>query len=414
MTEQFLINTLLEDNSLIDELSYLEPKCFREKKDLFEKLIDIYHDKNGVTVIDMVLIGYKLVYTAKETYTKQTAHQEAKKLFDNYQLNLIQRSIQKVDKENIDTALSQLYQIVDVIEVNYQSASKIKPVDINSFIEKIREIRKQNNTRGLTISSLPTFNRITGGILPTDLIGIYGKEKSSKTTLAHEIVLDLCLVQKKPIAVFNFEMDKEQLEMKTMSQRTGIDINALRNPKYSDITDQEFELKAEEIISDFENANLFIFDDLFDEYQIYSKTKELIKSYSIKLVVIDYLMLIEPKIKFKERREALNYLTRFFKRMAKKLNIAIILVSQANDSGMREAEAKGLSRDSNYYFYVDELKEGEEVTIGDTKYKAAKGDYVVINRGIRHGKGNRAFLTRFIENKYYEIDTYSKYGELLI
>ncbi len=89
--------------------------------------------------------------------------------------------------------------------------------------------------------------------------------------------------------------------------------------------------------------------------------------------------------------------------MAKNLNIIVLLVSQANDSGMREAEAKGLSRDSNYYFYVQALQDKQPIELGGVKYYATQGDYVVMNRGIRHGIGNKAFITRFVNNRYVEV-----------
>jgi replicative DNA helicase len=246
-------------------------------------------------------------------------------------------------------------------------------------------------------------------MLPTDLIGIYGKEKSTKTTLTHQIVLDIALEQKIPVAVFNFEMDVIQILMKTFSMRSGISTNVLRNPKQNIIPDSEFDIKAERLRKDFEDAKLFVIDEMLNEQQIYNKSKELVKSYGVKLIVIDYLMLIEPSVHKAQRRDELNDLSRFFKRMAKKLNVIIILVSQANDSGMREAEAKGLSRDSNYYFYVEQLGQGQEIKIAGESYKAQEGDYAVINRGIRHDLGNRAFITRFIENKYCEITIKSKY-----
>jgi len=407
MTEEIMINTLLNNNSFIDELSFLESRHFLKENKTFERLKSLYNEKDSVSQIDLLLEGFEI--TTADEFLKDDLIVKAKKLFDGYNVNLIKRSVKRLSYKTIDETLSQMNKIIDAVEKNYEENLFTKPVNAMEVIRELKDIRRKPEHYGIMVKSLPTFNKITGGMLPTDLIGIYGKEKSTKTTLTHQIVLDVCIEQKISTAVFNFEMDKFQVEMKTMSMITGIDTNVLRNPKQNIISDSEFDKFSDMFVKKFEGSELYIEDSVLDEQQIYNKTKELIKRSNVKLVIIDYLMLIESFQKFGQRRDELNYLTRFFKRMAKKLNIIIILVSQANDSGMREAEAKGLSRDANYYFYVEALEVGQEVRIADEAYKAVEGDYVVINRGIRHGKGNRAFVTRFIDNKYREIDIKDKY-----
>ncbi len=55
------------------------------------------------------------------------------------------------------------------------------------------------------------------------------------------------------------------------------------------------------LIKDFEGAKLFIVDELYTEHQLYHKAKQLIKAHGVKMVVIDYLMLMESNHKFKEK-----------------------------------------------------------------------------------------------------------------
>ncbi len=58
---------------------------------------------------------------------------------------------------------------------------------------------------------------------------------------------------------------------------------------------------------------------------------------------------------------------------------------------------------------MEQLEQGNQVKISGESYTAENGDFIVINRGIRHDLGNKAFLTRFIDNKYCEINTSEKY-----
>lgn len=403
--ETILINSIITNNEILEAIGFLQPKHFLRESVTFEFIKNIYERKGSVSLIDLILDGVDYDYDTEKADSTQTAVIIAKKIFDDYQAQLIKRSIKRLDySSGIDQVLAQLRLLSETIEGNYVVADDVAPVDIGLFIEQMRELRQAGQKcGGLMVNSLPTYNQIVGGMLPGDLIGIYGKEKSTKTTLTHQILLDLCLDQKIPVGIFNFEMDVLQLLMKTMSMRTGIDQNILRNPHGNKISDDEFNLHAIKIAKDFEGATLLISDDILDEQQIYNRAKDMVNHYGVKAIVIDYLLLIDPSIKVTEFRLAINHLTKFFKRMARKLKVVVILVSQANDSGSREAEGKGLSRDSNYYFYVEALAKGQTVEIGNYSHVASEGDYVVVNRGIRHTGGNKAFITRFIDNKYREI-----------
>lgn len=406
-----IINSVLEDNEMIDKLNYLEPKHLGSYSKIYGKILEKYNKNKAITKIELIIDGIDVPET--ETVPFAVIDKYAHKIFDDYQLSIVKKCFKKMKFTDLDKTLSQLEQIYEQIDSNYLMSASDKPVDIKEFVEEMKGLRKSEAPLGIMVDSLPTFNSITGGMLPSDMIGIYGKEKSSKTTFAHQIVLDVAVSQKIPTAIFNFEMDEIQILMKTMSMMTGISQNVLRNPQQNKYDDIIFEVKAQTFADGFKDAKLFIFDEMFNEIQIYSKVKMLIKKFGVKLIVIDYLMLMESYKSFGIRRDELNYLSRFFKRMAKQLNIIIILISQANDSGQREAEAKGLSRDANYYFYVERLDEHTKVTIGDSEYTSIEGDFVIVNRGIRHGISNRAFITRFIDNMYREIDIKEVYYDPL-
>tara|TARA_R100001244_G_scaffold121574_5_gene91204 strand:+ start:1701 stop:2954 length:1254 start_codon:yes stop_codon:yes gene_type:complete len=409
MDENIIIALALKDNSIIDEIKFLKPEHFTKSSDVYAKVLSIYHDRDGVSGTDLILEGVDFDYTLSEddnlVSTKLSIIRSAKKMHDKYQMNLLKKSLDKVNYKGFDESLDAVKKIVSTLEAEWESEKEIKPIDLDAFIKEIREARKKEIKLGLELKTLPTMNRTIGGIMPSDLIGIYGKEKSSKTSLVHEIVLDLAVDQKIPVAIFNFEMSAKQMIMKTVSMRTGLAVNEMRNPEFTQLTNTQFDEHLRDMALKYEGSELFIVDDVYDEIQIYNKAKELKRLYGIKLIVVDYLMLINSYKKFGQRRDELNYLTRFFKQMTQKLKIPIILISQANDIGEREAEAKGLSRDSNYYFYVQKLSKGDSVDYGDYQYTAEENDYLIHNRGIRHAEAGKPFVTRFIDNYYKEIDT---------
>lgn len=443
-------NKLL-DSSEVEEIIIgsilFSPECFIHVNDILQK--EYFIDKRNRIIyqeildfdskgkpIDQFLITQKLidedkfdgiaVYINKIQNSAKPSNIKyyAQILFEKY----IRRSLIERAKKIIMVAEDKEIDVFDLLgeaeshitDINEEIEDSIideKPMSDrlgDIFTELEYKINSEAVTDGLRLKSLPTLNNFIGGIMPGDLIGIYGKEKSTKTTLAHEIALDFGVDQQIPVAIFSFEVSGKELDWKSISMRTGIDYFKLRNPKgYSDSTkmskEELVELKVK-VYEQFEKSNLFIFDKIMNEYQIFIKIKQLIRKFGIKLVVIDYLMLLESVKKFKDRRLELNHLSMFFKRTAMKLQIPIILISQANQEGVRVAEAKGLERDSNYFIYVETGKKGQvlefnDKILGKYNYILNEDEFIVTLRGIRHGKGNRTLVTKFMNNKYVEIDT---------
>lgn len=446
----------MKENKLLDSFDVEEiiigsilfsPKCFIHVNDILQK--EYFSDKRSRIIyqeildldsqgkpIDQFLITQKLIdenkfdgiagYISEIQLSAQPSNIKyyALILLEKYiRRNLIERAkkiiIDAEDKEiDVFDLLSEAEKhITDInqeIEDSFIDEKSMSDRLGDIFTELEDKINSEAVTDGLRLKSLPTLNNFIGGIMPGDLIGIYGKEKSTKSTLAHEIALDIGVDQELPTAIFSFEVSRKELDWKSISMRTGTDYFKLRNPKgYSDSTKMSEEELAElkvKVYDQFEKSNLFIFDKIMNEYQIFIKIKQLIRKFGIKLVVIDYLMLLESAKRFKDRRLELNHLSMFFKRTAMKLQIPIILISQANQEGVRVAEAKGLERDSNYYIYVENGKKGQvlqfnDKILGKYNYTINEDEFIVTLRGIRHGKGNRTFVTKFINNKYVEIDT---------
>lgn len=423
------------------------PDCFIDVSDILHK--DYFSDNKNRTIfqeiqnsdssgdpVDSFLITQKLINENKfdgiALYISQLKYEAepgnikyySQILIEKYvRRNLIERANRIIqdagDKEMslldlLSEAEAHITDVHEELEDVYDDERPINERLDDIFNELEHKINTESILEGLRLKTLPTLNNHIGGIMPGDLIGIYGKEKSTKTTLAHEIALDIGVDQNIPTAIFSFEVSRKELEWKSLSMRTGKDYFKLRNPKgyskESQMTIEELNELKSESQQKFSKSSLFIFDKILNEYQIYAKLKQLIKKHNLKLVVIDYLMLIESAKRFKDRRLELNHLSMFFKRAAMKLQIPIILISQSNADGERAAEAKGLERDSNYFIYVQQGSAGSIVKfrdkiIGEYDYRMNEDEYIVTLRGIRHAKGNRSFITKFVNNRYKEVET---------
>jgi len=287
---------------------------------------------------------------------------------------------------------------------------------LEDVMDEIIKNRDSENENLLKFDSLPSINKYVGGINKTDLIGIYGREKSTKTTFAIRMALDVAL-QGKSAVIFSYEIDEKEMYQKILSLLTGISQTKIRNPKgfnsETRLTNAELE-KLRQEYKKLQKLNLSIYPAQESELDIQNICRNLAKG-GLDLIIVDYLLLIEAYKKYPNYRERINDLTRFFKLMSNQLHVPVVLISQANETGERAAEGKGLERDSNYFFYIESSEDfqkraGKKIglydyQIGDYTYEFQPNDYVVQLRKARHTEGNKCFVVNYSNGKYHERET---------
>lgn len=422
------VSSLLQPSYFFDEKHRLIYQCFL-KMNKAETPIDLLTTYEYLKSSNKLSEAGDLQYLTKVAESiSSSANIEylSRVVFEKYVgRQIINKCVSLVDRASQIGANEDVFDLVSDAEAEFSNiTSQFEKLgaDEKPLSERLEEIfsdlqqrlTEKESSVSLKLTSLPSLNRIIGGLMPKDLIAIYGKEKSTKTTLAHEIAMDIGADQKIPVGIFTFENSKQETDWKSISMRTGIEFNKLRNPKgYSEeskLTLTEIEELKKQTIYKFKDSRILICDQILNEFEIASKIRYWKKKYGIKLCVIDYLMLINSIEKFSNRREELNHLSRFFKRLAMKLEIPIILISQSNAEGERAAEAKGLERDSNYFIYVQAGEPGQKIKFNDPiygqyYYTIGEDEFIVTVRGIRHARGNRSFVTKFETNRYVEVDT---------
>lgn len=436
--ERMILASILTNPNCFSEVSsILTPKCFYDDTNriIYENLLEIELEGKPIDVFSLLesLKMNKLIPTigmaeisrlASEVPSGANIKYHSRLVFEKSILREIIFNCRKIESRAQNGGDSDVFQFLSDAEgsfnkinsdINFIDEQKERPIGRLAF-STIAEIRKErdsgNKKRGMAFITFPTMNKQVGGLMPGDLVGIYGREKSTKSTLAFSLMLDLGM-QGIPGVYFSYEMLQDEIIKKGLSLQSGVEYNKMRNPSgYSAntrITDEELQ-NLENSAEKLKNNGLIILDEPLNEYQIAAKLKQLIKRDSIKVAVIDYLMLVNSAEKFKQSYEELNYLSKFFKRLAMQLKIAIIVVSQADYSGERTAQGLGLQRDSNYFYYIEKKEAGSTLSFYDIltgeqqKFTFSKDQYLVTLRGSRHSVSNRSFVVQYVENQYKEVD----------
>ena len=171
------------------------------------------------------------------------------------------------------------------------------------------------------------IDKLTSGLHENELIIIAARPAMGKTAFALNIATNVAKSTDKAVAIFNLEMNAEQLVTRMFSSLGQIDGNKLRSGRL----DNNDWSKLSEGISRLADTNIYIDDTPGVSIgDIRSKCRRLAASKEgLALVVIDYLQLISGSSKYAgNRQQEVSEISRSLKTMALELGVPVIALAQ--------------------------------------------------------------------------------------
>ena len=197
---------------------------------------------------------------------------------------------------------------------------------LSQILLEIKERLKTVQLPGLT-SSFSDLDAITQGFHNSDLIIIAGRPSMGKTAFSLALAKNIATKFKIGVAFFSLEMTKQQLLYRLLSTETLISHTRLRSGR---ISKNEW-LTINEAIDKLSNLSLFIDDTpTISVPEIHFKIKRLKQEnqQQLGLIFVDYLQLLEDVEKNENRVQELSRITRSLKKLARELNVPVIVLSQ--------------------------------------------------------------------------------------
>lgn len=266
----------------------------------------------------------------------------------------LKREILKVAQESIRSIVSGV-DISDVLTsslvslnileegaTNTDTLKHIKDFASQSIDEvEQRVINYRNGTTNGIRTGFENLDKVTGGWQKGDLVIIAARPAMGKTALALSI-LEASAVSGNDVAMFALEMKGERLTDRLILEKTGI-----QDWKYKQgsLTNEELSLVADTSAQLF-NLPVYIDDNSSQTIsRIKSKCRLLKKQDKCKLIIIDYLQLTEGEGDSMNREQEVARISREAKKMAKSLNVPVIMLSQLNRSLESRADKRPLLSD---------------------------------------------------------------------
>lgn len=176
--------------------------------------------------------------------------------------------------------------------------------------------------------------KLDGGLREGELIIIGARPSMGKTAMAVTIGMNAAVHQGQPVGMFSLEMPRKELQCRQVSMISKIHLSKIKRPER--LSDYEWGevARAGELVR---KVPFFVNDhSTLNIHQLRAKARSLKRRKGLRILIVDYLGLMDGTDHKANRTTQLEEVTRGLKKLAKELGISVILLAQLN----REVEKR--------------------------------------------------------------------------
>lgn len=241
-------------------------------------------------------------------------------------------------------------------------------------------------------TGLPDLDLLTSGLQPGEMVVLAGYPSTGKTALAVQVAGYVATQHQLPVWVASLEMSARSLVLRMMGNQARVNMMEARRGR---LTERDYPrlTTASGVLS---RAPIHFYEESDASiYQLRAAARSAHMQHGIKLVVIDYIQLMNasggPR-RLENRQLEVADVSRGIKGMAKELGVPVLALSQLNEDGaLRESRAIGQDADT-----VLVLKHAERPDQGDQDGQAVPVELEVRKqRNGETGVVNLVFLRQF-------------------
>ena len=359
--EEAVLGAMLLEPSVVDSsMAELTKDCFYDKKNqmIFEAMSKLVTEHTSLDIItvseklkalgNLEAVGGAVVLANYSERVGSAAHVE-------YYIKILkQKTIQRdlitasyailkdafddsVDVDDlIDMAQSKVY---DEVQNNVRKDVQEIGSVLNEVITDIQDRQDKTGLSGVP-SGFPTLDQITQGWQPSDLIILAARPSVGKTAFSLNIARNAAVDHHMPVAFFSLEMSARQLAKRLATSETGLSADKIKGAIRLEPYEWE---QLEYKIKDLAKAPLYIDDTPgLPLMEFRTKAKNLVKNKGVRLIVVDYLQLMQGPAELRGMREQeVAAISRTLKATAKELDVPIIALSQLSRQAVQRTGGAG-------------------------------------------------------------------------
>ncbi len=353
--QSVLGSILLDKDAFIDVAEFLRPAYFYKEAHslIFKAMLTLFERHEPVDVVTLAAELKKLGILKEvggSTYlsellnnvpTSAHAQKYGQMIMDHYVKRQLISTAANIT-ENAFKEGQEAREILDATESEIFAISQlntrrdfvgIKDILTASF-DRLDELHKHAGGLRGTPTGFTDLDNKLAGMQDSNLLILAARPGQGKTAFTLNIAQYITTVAKLPVAMFSLEMSKEELVDRLLVAQADIDAWRLKTGKLSD---EDFG-KLSDAMGQLAEAQLFIDDTPgLNIMEMRTKARRIQIEHKIKLIIVDYLQLVDAGKRFEGRVQEVSYVSQNLKNIARELRVPVLAVSQLS----RAVEARG-------------------------------------------------------------------------
>src|SRR3989338_6838529 len=356
--EQAVLGALLIDHEAINTVSQMvKPEYFYEdnNKKIYKCMLSLYEERKPIDLLTLTHILKKkksydqiggseyLTSLANSVPTAANIEHYANILRETY----LRRSLITVAGTMTDLSFSdnEAEEVLNRVEQEIFSLSQesvrqgfihVREALAESF-DKLDELHKREALYRGIATGFVDLDLLLSGLQDSNLIVLAARPGQGKTAFVVNVAQYVASILKIPVGIFSLEMSKEELVDRLLISQANIDAWKLKTGKLSE---EDFG-KLSEAMGELADAPIYIDDTPgISIAEMRSKARRLQIEHGLKLLIVDYMQLVNPGRRFENRVQEVSFISQNLKNLARELKIPVLTVSQLS----RAVEHRGERR----------------------------------------------------------------------
>jgi replicative DNA helicase len=337
---------LIEEDAIARGIEFLTPESFYKEahRKIFECITRLFNENKAVDLVTLTENLEKegtldeaggppyLAFLTTAVPTAANLAHYARIVREKYILrHLISNATQIITDsydatQEVDALLDRAEKAIFDITSRKFSGGVVPLKDlIRNQIETIdRLYQRKEHITGIA-TGFHEFDTMTAGLQPSDLIIIAARPSMGKSALMTCIAEHAGMVLKVPTAIFSLEMSKEQLIQRMLCSTARVNAHKVRTgflaqSDWPNLTSAAAKLSEAPIYID-DTPGISVLE-------LKAKARRLKSQFDIKLVILDYMQLMQGTGSSENRQQEISEISRSLKELARELNVPLIAISQ--------------------------------------------------------------------------------------
>lgn len=415
--ESSVLGAILIDKDSIGLVSeILSPRDFYSDLNgiIYDAMLSLYEERKPIDVVTLSKSLKKIKNGEKveSSYISDLVNSVPTAANIEHYANLIKeestkRGLISVGTKIAEDAFKEQSEVNDLLDKAEASIFAISQGhDIRGFVpvkeslaesfDRIDELHKKGaGYRGIRTGFVDLDN-VLSGMQPSNLLILAARPGQGKTAMVVNIAQNLAVEQKIPVGIFSLEMSQEELVDRLLVGQADVDAWRLKTGK---LVEADF-TKLSQAMGQLADAPIFIDDTPgISVSEMRTKARRLQLEHGIKLLIVDYLQLVDPGRRYDNRVQEVSIVSQGLKNLARELKIPVLALSQLSRAVEHRGERKpqladlresgAIEQDADVVMFLYRLEAEVTTNVIPTKLSIAKhrngpmGEVDLLFRGDR-------------------------------